>query len=331
MRLSIVTTLYNSAGFIDEFYRRAVAAAETLTDDFEIVMVNDGSPDDSLAKALDLHELDARVVVIDLSRNFGHHRAMMAGLGFARGEQVFLIDVDLEEDPGVLPRFAATMEREHCDVVYGIQAKRRGGLIERASGELFYWLAKRLGGIQIPRNDTTARLMTRRYVRNLVRHREREIVLAGLWMATGFRQVPEPIVKLRASHPSNYSFAAKTRLAVDYLTSFSDAILYRVFYAGLIISTLAFCAMLYFVTVFLVTGKVLAGWTSLMASIWTFGGLSVLLIGLIGIYVARIFNETKRRPYVIVREIYRAPAGDLARRPARQGVKTPAVNEAASD
>ncbi len=190
MKLSIVTTLYKSAEFIDAFYKRAIAAAAIVDTNFEIIMVNDGSPDESLALAVALQEGDPRVVVVDLSRNFGHHRAMMTGLSFARGELVFLIDSDLDEDPELLAEFLKVLRHEDCDVVYGIQEYRRGNLSEVITGSLFYWLITRLGGISIPKNTMTARLMTRRYVRNLLLHREREVVIAGLWVATGFKQIP---------------------------------------------------------------------------------------------------------------------------------------------
>jgi putative glycosyltransferase len=312
MRLSIVTTLYGSASFIEEFYRRIVAAAEQVMRDVEIIMVNDGSPDDSLAVAVGLHRRDPRVVVVDLSRNFGHHRAMMAGLAYARGELVFLIDSDLEEQPEELVPFHERMRQGDCDVVYGVQAKRRGSRIEVMTGTLFYWIIRGLGGIDLPKNLTTTRLMTQRYVRALLRHTEREVMIGGLWVLTGFTQVALPIVKLERGKPSHYRSLAKIRLAVDYVTAFSGNLLYHVFYAGLGLSALAFLAMAYFVSRFLITGDVLAGWTSLMASIWMFGGLSIVLIGLLGIYVARIFEETKRRPYVIVRRLYggEAPSGD---------------------
>lgn len=306
VRLSIVSSLYNSAPFLEEFHRRVVAAAEQITDQFEIILVNDGSPDDALAVAIELHQADQRVTVVDLSRNFGHHRAMMAGLMCARGELVFLIDCDLEEDPAVLPGFLVTMQKESCDVVYGVQKARRGTKWEEASGTLFYWILERLGGTAIPRNMTTARLMSRRYVRNLVRHQEREMIISGLWVATGFRQVPQAIEKLRLGHRSNYSFWKKLRMVIDHITVFSAAILYAILYFGLAVSVLSFFMLLYFVARYAWTGNVRAGWTSTIASVWMFGGLSIFLISFVGIYVAQIFNETKRRPYVIVRAVYGA-------------------------
>jgi putative glycosyltransferase len=173
----------------------------------------------------------------------------------------------------------------------------------------------RLGGIKIPKNVTTVRLMTRRYVRSLIRHREREMIISGLWVITGFHQVPQKIDKKPSNRRSNYSVLAKFRVAIDLVTAFSDSLLYGVFCAGLAISVLALFVMIYFVAQYLITGHILAGWTSVMASIWMFGGLTILLIGLIGIYVARIFNETKHRPYTIVREVYRAGSSNQRKPP----------------
>src|SRR3954471_8868653 len=126
MYLSIVTTMYQSAPYLKEFYERASAAARAITDEFEIIFVNDGSPDDSLEVAVSLFARDARVRVIDLSRNFGHHKAMMTGLAHARGELVFLIDSDLEEELEAVAGFYADLKDERADVVYGVQQKRKG-------------------------------------------------------------------------------------------------------------------------------------------------------------------------------------------------------------
>ena len=150
MKLSIVTTLYQSAAYVEPFCRRAAEAARAITDDFEIVLVNDGSPDDSLARAVSLAEQDPRLVVVDLSRNFGHHKAIMTGLAHARGEQVFLLDSDLEEAPEWLSEFFEVRVREGCDVVYGVQAERRGDAFERISGRWFYRLFSAMTGMALP-------------------------------------------------------------------------------------------------------------------------------------------------------------------------------------
>src|SRR5262249_47185863 len=125
MKISIVTSLYKSAAFVDEFYRRASAAANKITDQYELVMVDDGSPDDSLARACRIADGDAHVRVVELSRNFGHHKALMAGMAQSRGELVFLIDSDLEEAPELLDSFYAKIRESNYDVIYGYQDKRK--------------------------------------------------------------------------------------------------------------------------------------------------------------------------------------------------------------
>src|ERR1051325_4406526 len=207
MRLSIVTTLYRSAPYIGEFCRRAGEAAARITDDYEIVLVNDGSPDDSLAVAVAAYERDPHIRVIDLSRNFGHHRAMMTGLAHARGDRVFLLDADLEQQPELLPQFAAEMERSGADVVYGVQSKRTGGLGERVIGSLYYKLFNFLSSTEIPANIVTMRLMTRRYVAALVRHREREILIGGL----GERVIGSLYYKL-------FNFLSSTEIPANIVT-----------------------------------------------------------------------------------------------------------------
>ena len=179
MHLTIVTTLYRSVPYIYEFYQRMSNAAGKVTKDYEIVFINDGSDDESLEKAVEIHRNDHKVKVVDLSRNFGHHKAIMAGLSQAKGENVFLIDCDLEEDPELLEMLYMKLnEAEDADVVYGIQRFRKGGFVEKKGGELFYKLFNRLSGLSLQQNPLTIRNMTRRYVNALLAHEEEELLLA---------------------------------------------------------------------------------------------------------------------------------------------------------
>src|SRR3977135_1284141 len=136
-----------------------MAAAEPITRDIELVMVNDGSPDDSLDLALALHRNDPRAGVVDLARNFGHHKAMMTGLAHATGDLVFLIDSDLEEEPELLGQFHERLAKGDCDVVFGVQEARRGGWVERVTGAVFFSLVDALSDQSLPRNAVVARLM----------------------------------------------------------------------------------------------------------------------------------------------------------------------------
>ncbi len=303
MDLSIVTTLYQSAPYVKDFHRRASAAAEQVTQDFEIVFVNDGSPDESLAAALERHAEDARVRVVDFSRNFGHHKAIMTGLDYARGDRVFLIDSDLEEAPELLDAFWDKMRATECDVVYGVQRTRKGRLFERAAGALFYAVFNLLSPEPIPRNLITARLMTRPYVDALLQHREREICIAGLWAATGFQQEPVVVDKGHKGQ-SVYDLRRKFTNLVNAITSFSNRPLVFIFYLGSLISIGATLAAAYLIIYRLFIGPLKDGWPSLMVSIWLLGGLTIFSLGVIGIYLSKIFTETKQRPYTIVRQVY---------------------------
>ena len=305
MTLSIVATLYKSESYVNEFCKRVSIEAQKLVgNDYEIILVNDGSPDRSLEYAISLIETNPHITVVDLSRNFGHHKAMMTGLAHAHGDKIFLIDSDLEEKPEWLLTFAEQMSLERCDVVYGVQERRKGGFFERYSGGLFYRMFRMLTGLDMPSNITVARLMTRRYVNALLLHKEREVFIAGLLYITGFDQHPQ-IIKKDDTSETTYTFRRKISLMVNAVTAFSNLPLIAIFYVGIIILLFSgtYTGLLIINRIFFHT--VLTGWTSLMASIWFLGGLIISFIGLVGIYISKIFLEIKQRPYTIVRQIYK--------------------------
>jgi len=305
MKLSIVTTLYKSAPYVNEFYKRVSSSAQALThQDYEIVLVNDGSPDNCLELATSLADADAHVVVVDLSRNFGHHKAMMTGLAYAQGEKVFLIDSDLEESPEWVIEFDKQLISEKADVVYGVQRRRKGSLTERYTGALFYKIFRFLSGLDLPENIVVARLMSRRYVNALLGHRESEIFMAGLWLLTGFKQVPQIVDKLsRAS--TTYTFRKKVSQLVNSVTSFSSKPLVGIFLIGLCIFGFASLYSIYLVVNWFFLSVPPSGYTSMMASIWLLGGLVSASVGVVGIYLSKIYSETKQRPYTIVRQVYK--------------------------
>jgi putative glycosyltransferase len=249
------------------------------------------------------HETDPHVIVIDLSRNFGHHKAMMTGLAHTRGDYVFLIDSDLEEEPEWLASFSEQLARQRCDVVYGVQKQRKGGLFERWSGQWFYRFFRALTGLALPENMVTARLMTRRYVDALLRHDERELDIGGLWFITGFEQHPQIVTK-HSTSKTTYTLRRKFALFVNSVTSFSSAPLVYIFYTGLLISLSAGAYTVFLIIQWIFLAEPLVGWTSVMASIWLLGGWVILFIGVIGIYLSKVFVEIKRRPYTIIRQIY---------------------------
>lgn len=195
------------------------------------------------------------------------------------------------------------MRSEHCDVVYGVQKRRKGNWLERWSGYWFYNFFNALTGLALPENIVTCRLMVRGYVDALLRHQEREVFMAGLWHITGFDQRPQSIQKLNTSD-TTYTFSRKVSLLVNSITSFSNAPLIGIFYIGVTISLFAITYIAFLVTQRLFLQTYVSGWTSVMASIWLIGGMVISFIGVIGIYLSKIFSETKQRPYTIIRKIY---------------------------
>jgi putative glycosyltransferase len=302
-RLSVVTSLYNSAAFVHEFQRRVADAAAKVTPDWDVIMVNDGSPDDSLQIAIDLHRRDPHVRIVDLSRNFGHHKALMTGLAHSRGELVFLIDSDLEEDPAWLPVFYEAMQSTGADVIYGVQRSRKGGWLERTSGALFYRVFNKLLTHQFPRNVVTARLMTRRYVDALVQHQDREVCLAGLEVITGFDQRALAVTKATRGG-SSYGVRRRISAFVNAITSFSNRPLLYIFQLGIAVILLSMTAGIVLMYESLTGDIGVPGWASIMVSIWFLGGVTIFCVGVLGIYLAKVFTETKNRPYTIVRRIY---------------------------
>jgi putative glycosyltransferase len=309
MKLSIVTTLYGSAAYINEFYERSLLVARELVgEDFEIIFVNDGSPDNSLEIGLSLMEQDEKIKIIDLSRNFGHHKAMMLGLEHAQGKKIFLIDIDLEEQPEWLVSFNSLMLSEDADVVYGVQASRKGNFFERISGYFFYRLFRFFTKLDQANNLTTARLMSSRYVQALISHREREINIGGLWVITGFKQCHHEVTKLSTSL-SVYTNRHKLDHLINSITSFSSLPLRFSFYAGVAISFSAFLFIGYqsYLYIFKTPPE---GYVSVIASIWLFSGLIILLNSIQGIYISKIFMEVKQRPQTIIRKIYQTNEQD---------------------
>ena len=301
--LSIVTTLYQSAPYLREFHERITKAALAITDRYDIIMVNDGSPDDSLNIALELQKTDPRLTIIDLSRNFGHHNAIMAGLEHAEGELVFLIDCDLEEDPDLLRKFYITQQDEQCDVVFGIVCKRKKRWLVNQISNIALNLYKKLSDIKSPKDQATIRLMTLRYVKSLLEFPEKELFLEGLFYLTGYTQIGVSIEK-QLRNTSSYTLSKRIRLFVTALSSFSNAPLVYMFYVGLLI----FCSSL--IMSFLILIKkffflsTMPGWISVIISTWLLGGLIICCLGIVSIYISKLFIEVKGRPRVIVRSIY---------------------------
>ncbi|MFA7230699.1 MAG: glycosyltransferase family 2 protein, partial [Victivallaceae bacterium] len=272
--------------------------------EYEIILVNDGSPDDSLEVALRLMKFQPEIKIVDLSRNFGHHKALRAGLCEADGDYIFLIDIDLEEAPELLTGFWDKIQADRSvDVVYGVQKKRKGGWFERFSGRIFYKIMAAFSGIEYPADTLTARLMSRNYVDALKKFDDREYDLWINFALAGFKQLPVPADKSDKGS-SQYTFSRKLKHLIQSITSSSAVPLYFIFILGCAIFTIS-C----FYMVFLVFNKLFleapVGWNFLAASIWGLGGMTMMSVGVVGIYLAKIFIETKKRPDAIIRKIYR--------------------------
>lgn len=304
--LTVVTTLYRSAGFLEEFLRRVTTTVASLgVDDYEIVLVDDGSPDNSLQLAMAAMATDARLRIVELSRNFGHHHAALAGLHHARGDRVFLIDCDLEVAPEVLAKFSQVMRETGADVVYGVQEQRKGGSGERVGGALFWKLFNWLSDTAVPPNVLTERLMTRPYVGALTSLGDRNLFLAGMMYWTGFRQIAVAVEKSQREGKSSYSFWKRWLLLLEAVTSFSTVPLTLVLCVGLVITLLSGMAGTYLlVNKWFHPERVLAGYTSLALLSLGLGGVIITSLGVLGLYVARIFTQTQGRPPFIVRAVH---------------------------
>jgi len=301
--LSVVTTLYKSEKYIVEFYERIIKQIKELGfTSYEIIFVNDGSPDKSVEVVKKLKASDDSIELRSFSRNFGHHKAIMYGLSLTQGELVFLVDVDLEEKPELLSEFLKEIKSSRCDVIYGVQEKRKGAIFERWSGSFFYKIFNTLSDTQIEPNQTIARLMTREYVLALREIKENSIFFTGISKWVGFEQ-KSITVKKGHKKETTYSFVRKLSLFINSITSFSSRPLYYMFYVGFIMFV---CSILF--SIFLTYKKVfleieISGWASLMVSLYLLTGTILISVGILGLYIGRMFNEIKQRPYIIEKEI----------------------------
>lgn len=305
-RLSVVTSVFRSEAFLPSFITEmsdAVASAGITS--YEIIFVNDGSPDGSRELLLQACKENPAVKMVDLSRNFGHHKAVVAGLAHSRGDLVFLIDCDLEVSPTTLGRFLKSMDENHPDVVYGVQDKRKGPTIARIGGALFWRLFNRLSQTAVPPDVLTERLMTRRYVDALLSLGDRNVFLGGMMYWAGFRQMGITIAKDQRVGRSTYSLGKRLSLLVEAVTSFSTVPLKLVLLAGLCITASALLGVVVLVVRKLLDpAAILTGYTSLMLAVVGMGGLVLTTVGVLGLYVSRIFIQTQNRPLYIVRDFH---------------------------
>ncbi len=301
--LSLVAPMFNEAENVDAFHARAVAVLEALGEPFEIVLVNDGSKDDTLARLVELHRRDPRVKVVNLSRNFGKEIALSAGLDVASGEAVVPIDADLQDPPELIAEMVARW-REGWDVVYAQRTSRSGeSWVKRATSFAFYRVMRRLTPIDIPRDTGDFRLMDRRVVTALRELREHHRFMKGLFAWVGFRQVAIPYARdPRHAGQTKWNYLRLWNFAIEGITSFSFVPLQVASYLGGLVALLAFLYGGYFVARTLLFGADVPGYPSLLVIMLFLGGVQLLTLGVLGEYVGRIYAETKRRPLYVVRE-----------------------------
>lgn len=303
-RLSVVVPCFNEAEVLPAFYERTVAVLrDAVGEDYEIVLVNDGSRDRTWETIGELAERDPRIVGVNLSRNFGHQLALTAGLDYAGGELVLVLDADLQDPPELLPRMMALVD-EGADVVYGQRIERLGETrFKVAMSHGFYRLLGRIANIDIPLDAGDFRLMRRRVVDALNDMPEQQRFVRGMVAWLGFNQVPLPYQRpARAAGKSKYSLVRLIRLALDGITSFSVWPLRLALFAGAL-----FCLFALLLTIYaLVSWAFVAappGWASTMVAISLVGGTQLVCVGLLSEYLGRVYMEVKRRPHFIVREV----------------------------
>ena len=329
--LSIVVPCYNEAACLDVLYTRVAAVARAAAgDDYEIVLVNDGSKDETWSAMQRLAAGDPHLVAINLSRNHGHQLALTAGLDLARGDRILILDADLQDPPELLPAMLATMATEGADVVYAVRRARAGeSFAKKASAALFYRMLARLTDTDIPLDTGDFRLMTRRALDAFLSLPEQARFIRGMVAWIGFKQVPFAYDRAeRHAGETNYPLAKMLRLAFDAITGFSTAPLRFASHAGLAL-TGASVLLLAYIGFGWLRGNTVAGWTSLMLVVVGLGAVQMFVLGMIGEYLGRLYIEAKKRPLYIVADIIGTPrdGSRLGHRSDQVGADTMATSE----
>lgn len=299
--LSIVAPCLNEAMGLPEFHRRAALAAEAVAGDgYEIVLVDDGSTDGTWDVIAGLGRADPRVVGVLLMRNHGHQAAASAGLALARGQRVLLIDADLQDPPELLGAMMGRMDAG-AEVVYGQRTARQGETwAKKTSAVAFYRLLSHLTATPIPRDTGDFRLMSRRVVDALSAMPERQRFIRGMVSWIGGKQVPMLYERQpRHAGTTKYPFRKMVRFALDAITSFSTVPLRMASYLGLFAAALSLVLLAYTLSGWL-RGAAVVGWPSIMTAVTLFGAVQLLVLGVMGEYLGRLFQEAKGRPLFLV-------------------------------
>ncbi|UGQ45486.1 glycosyltransferase family 2 protein [Massilia endophytica] len=310
--ISVVIPVYRAEKMLDELYARLKAALETVSPRFEIVLVEDCGPDRSWQVIERLSAADPRVVGLQFSRNFGQHYGITAGLDICKGDWVVVMDCDLQDAPEEIPRLYHKAQ-EGYDVVLALRGKRQDPLLKRATSWLYYRLFSYLADIDIDGDSGNFRIMSRKVVVNFTRMREQLRFFGGHVQWMGF-----PTTGLQVQHAerlegtSSYTFAKLWKLATDTIIAYSDKPLRLAAQLGLTMAAVSFLFGSFILGRALLQGSPVPGWSSLIVSLYFIGGLIIGILGIIGIYLSKTFDEAKKRPLYIVRR-----ATDSARYDAR--------------
>lgn len=303
--LSIVVPCYNEEACLDLLHARISAAArDAVGDDHEIVLVNDGSRDGSWPAMQRLAAADPHLVAINLSRNHGHQLALTAGLDLCSGDQILILDADLQDPPELLNDMRATMAAEDADVVYAVRRRRDGEtLFKKATAALFYRMLSRVTDTPIPLDAGDFRLMSRRALDALLSLPEQARFIRGMVAWIGFRQVPFVYDRAeRHAGETKYPLAKMIRFALDAVTSFSTKPLTIASHLGMWLGVASLLLLFYIAFGFL-TGRTTQGWTSTMLVVTVIGAAQMFVLGMIGEYLGRLFVEAKRRPLYLVADV----------------------------
>lgn len=307
-RLSVVTPCYNEEASLAELRRRITAACqEVVSDDYEIVLVNDGSRDSTWLQLMLLAEHDQHITAVNLSRNHGHQLALTAGLTQCRGDRVFILDADLQDPPELLGAMMARMDAG-ADVVYGQRISREGETaFKRLSAALFYRLLHRLVDIDIPLDSGDFRLMSRRALDILNAMPEQHRFVRGMVSWIGFRQEALPYHReTRFAGETKYPFSKMLRFALDAITSFSIKPLRMASWLGICAGLGGLLVMIYVLGSWML-GYTVSGWTSLMMITLFLGSSQLFVAGVMGEYIGRLYLESKNRPLFVIESVVHRP------------------------
>ena len=303
--LSIVAPCFNEQEVLDLFFERIDTELAKLGVDYEIVCVNDGSRDHTLAVLLKHHQRDPRIKVINLARNFGKETALSAGLDAATGDMIVPIDCDLQDPPELIGQFVEAWEAG-ADVAYGVRADRSSdSFVKRLTAQGFYKAFNKMSDVDLPYNAGDYRLMDRRVVEVIRQLPERNRFMKGLFAWVGFNQVGVPYVRPeRAAGTTSFRYWKLWNFALDGITSFSSAPIRVWSYIGAGVGALALLWAVWIVLRTLLLGNNVPGYPSLMVAILMSFGVQMLAIGSLGEYVARIYQEVKGRPLYVIMDRY---------------------------